>query len=165
MGGIGSALPRQYVRPILDDRDRPYYEHRLAAQPASQVLVLPVWLPIFANWRIMNMCSVCTGEDLVMAAASERIPILVTRAEKARITRKARQAGLSVGEFFRQAASVFEPKTEDSIVLEGMIGQIEQTTQRASAAIDDALAHIEASEKRIASMEREALKTRSNVAA
>lgn len=88
-----------------------------------------------------------------MATASERIPVLVTADEKARIARMAKDAGLSMGEFLRRAASSFRPSEEDQ-VLEGMIEQMNKTSAQASAAIDKALALVDASNKRIAEMER-----------
>lgn len=88
-----------------------------------------------------------------MATASERIPVLVSTAEKARIARMAKSAGLSMGEFLRRAAAAFRPSDDDKI-LEGMIDQMNKTTAQANAAIDKALAEVEASNKRIAAMER-----------
>ena len=88
-------------------------------------------------------------------AASVRIPVRVTAAEKRRIAKMSKAAGLSMGEFFRRAAASFGP-SEDDKVLEGMIHQMNIATARASAAIDDALAFVEASNKRIARMEPKA---------
>jgi hypothetical protein len=89
-------------------------------------------------------------------AASERITVLLTSAEKERIAKVSKAAGLSMGEFLRRAAASFWP-SEDDKVLEGMINQMNKTTAQASAAIDDALAFVEASNKRIARMERKAV--------
>ena len=90
-----------------------------------------------------------------MATATERIPVLVTAAEKGRIASMAKDAGLSMGEFLRRAAASFKP-SEDEQLLEGMIVQMNKTTAQASAAIDRALAEVDASNKRIAAMERKA---------
>lgn len=87
-----------------------------------------------------------------MTTATERIPVLVTPAEKRQIARMAKATGLSMGEFLRRAAASFHPSDDDQ-VLEGMIGQMVKTTARASAAIDEALAFVEASNKRIKSLE------------
>lgn len=92
-----------------------------------------------------------------MATATERIPVLVTRAEKTRIAETARAAGLSMGEFLRRSASAFSP-AEDTKILEGMIGQMNRSTQQAGAAIDDAIAFVESSNRRIAAMERKHLR-------
>lgn len=88
-----------------------------------------------------------------MATATERIPVLVTAAEKGQIAKMAKAAGLSMGEFLRRAAASFRP-SEDDKMLEGMIDQMNKTTTHANAAIDKALAFVEASNKRIAEMER-----------
>jgi hypothetical protein len=89
--------------------------------------------------------------------ATDRIPVLVTPAEKSRISARARAAGLSMGEFIRRAAEAFNP-TEDDRLLEGMLDQMEKTTARASQAIDEALACVEASNQRIEALERRAEK-------
>lgn len=90
-----------------------------------------------------------------MATATERIPVLVTQTEKAQIAGMARNAGISMGEFLRRAASAYQP-SEDETILLGMIEQMNRTTVQASAAIDSALALVEASNARIAAMERSA---------
>ncbi len=87
-----------------------------------------------------------------MATANERIPVLVTSQEKALISKMARDAHMSMGEFLRRAASSFRP-SEDEKMLEGMIDQMLKTTAEASAAVDDALSFVDASNKRIAAME------------
>ncbi len=87
-----------------------------------------------------------------MTAATQRIPVLVTPAEKGKIASMARAAGLSMGEFLRRAAASFRPD-EDDTMLDGMIGQMVKSTAAANAAIDDALAFVEASNKRIKALE------------
>ena len=44
-----------------------------------------------------------------MAIVTERIPILVTAEQKARIARAAEAAGLSMGEYLRRAAAAYDP--------------------------------------------------------
>jgi Mobilization protein NikA len=90
-----------------------------------------------------------------MPAATERIPVLVTPTEKCRIAKMARDAGISMGEFLRRAATAYRPPEEDRL-LEGMIDQMNKTTMQASASIDEALAYVDASNKRIAEMESKA---------
>ena len=90
-----------------------------------------------------------------MATASERIPVLVTAAEKGHIAKMAKGAVLSMGEFLRRAAASFRPGDDDQN-LDAMIDQMNKTTTRANAAIDKALAEVAASNKRIATMERKA---------
>jgi hypothetical protein len=88
-----------------------------------------------------------------MAIATERIPVLVTATEKGQIAKMAKDAGVSMGEFLRRAASSYRPSEEDSMLI-GMMDQMNKTTAQANAAIDDALAFIEASNQRIAAMEK-----------
>lgn len=92
--------------------------------------------------------------EKAMASASERIPVLVTPSEKAAIAKRAREAHLSMGEFLRRSAASYCP-TEDEMMLEGMIQQMVKATAQAGAAIDDALAFVESSNKRIAALETE----------
>jgi len=84
-------------------------------------------------------------------AATERIPVLVTRQEKVQIAKLAKEAGLSMGEFLRRAAA-FQSSGDDQI-LEGMIRQMAESTARASAAMDDAIAFVAASNARMAKLE------------
>jgi hypothetical protein len=86
-------------------------------------------------------------------AASERISVLVTPAEKRRIAKLSKAAGLSMGEFMRRAAASFRPSDEDK-ALEWMLGQVAKTTARAGAAVDRALTFIEKTNARIARMEK-----------
>lgn len=88
-----------------------------------------------------------------MATATERIPVLVTATEKGQIAQMAKDAGLSMGEFLRRAASAYRSPEEDSMLV-GMIDQMNKTTAQANAAIDAALVFVEASNQRIAAMER-----------
>jgi hypothetical protein len=62
-------------------------------------------------------------------AASERITVLLTSAEKGRIAKMSKAAGLSMGEFLRRAAASFRP-SEDDKVLEGMINQMKKSSAR-----------------------------------
>jgi len=87
-----------------------------------------------------------------MATATARVPVLMTQAEKERIVRKAMEAGLSTGEYMRRAADSFRPDEQDQL-LEGLIDQMLQATNRAEQAIDDAIAFVEASNQRISAME------------
>lgn len=87
-----------------------------------------------------------------MTAATERIPVLVTPDQKARIARKAKAANLTVGEFVRRAAEAYQPDDNDD-VLERLIVQIKSTGAKASKALDASLAFVAESEKRIEQME------------
>lgn len=84
--------------------------------------------------------------------ATARVPVLMTETEKARIVKKALQAGISTGEYMRRAADSFSPSNDDT-VLEGMIDQMLKATDRAEKTIDDVLEFVAASNERIATME------------
>ncbi|MFI4969308.1 MAG: hypothetical protein ACHP7D_03815 [Lysobacterales bacterium] len=58
-----------------------------------------------------------------------------------------------MGEFMRRAAASFRPSQDDQL-LDGMIDRMVASTARASAAIDDAVAYVEASNKKIARLEK-----------
>ncbi len=87
-----------------------------------------------------------------MATATARVPVLMTAKEKAQIAKRAKDAGLSMGEYLRRAAGSFRP-FEDDKAIEAMIDQMLKATERANHAIDEALAFVEASNQRMAVME------------
>ena len=87
-----------------------------------------------------------------MTTATQRIPVLVTSSEKLQIAKMAKEAGLSMGEYLRRAAASFSPSQDDAAI-EAMIGQMVKTTKAANRALDDALAYVEQSNKRIAVLE------------
>ena len=90
-----------------------------------------------------------------MAAATERVPVLMTPTEKKRVISKAKKAGLTTGEYMRRAAERYQP-ADDEKALEAMISEMNKATQSAEKAIDDALAFVTASNKRILAMEAQA---------
>ncbi len=90
-----------------------------------------------------------------MAAATERVPVLMTPAEKKRVVSKANKAGLTTGEYMRRAAEGYRPADDDK-ALEAMINEMNKATRNAETAIDDALAFVAASNKGIAAMELKA---------
>jgi len=94
-----------------------------------------------------------------MSTATERVPVLMTATEKRRLAREAEKAGMSLGEYLRRAAAAFSPE-DDNEALSGLLTQVERSTAAASAAIDDALAHVDASNQRIAAMEAAAARAR-----
>jgi hypothetical protein len=63
-----------------------------------------------------------------------------------------KEAGLSMGEYLRLAAESFRP-SEDDKALEAMLDQMLKATKRADQAIEEALAFVDASNRRIAAME------------
>jgi uncharacterized protein (DUF1778 family) len=85
-------------------------------------------------------------------AATARIPLLVTPAQKALLVKKARASNLTVNEFVRRAAEAYDP-TDDDHAWGRLIEQVKETTREAGSALDAALQSCEASTKRIAAME------------
>lgn len=87
--------------------------------------------------------------------AIERIVVQATREEKKAITAKAKKLGLPVSELMRRGATAYQPAESDTelgVVADAALA----AANRASLAIDEVLAFVEASEKRIAAMETKA---------
>lgn len=95
-----------------------------------------------------------------MPAAIERIVVQATPAEKKAIAAKARRLGLPISELMRRGATAYQPARADA-ELAALADAAKAAAERAAAAIDDALAFIAASDRRIAAMEaRAAARTR-----
>jgi len=93
-----------------------------------------------------------------VAGAIERIVVQATPREKKAITAKAKRLGLSISELMRRAATAYNT-TEAEAELGSLADAAKAAAERASASIDDALQFIEASNKRIAALERKAKRT------
>jgi uncharacterized protein (DUF1778 family) len=85
-------------------------------------------------------------------AATERIPLLVTPTQKALFIKKAKASKLTVNEFVRRAAEVYNPGDDDEALLR-LVAQVKQTTEEATAALDAAIKACAQSSARIAAME------------
>lgn len=85
-------------------------------------------------------------------AATERIPVLLTREQKARLAKRAKAANLTMGEFVRRAAEAYEPDADEK-ALDSLIERVKKTADQAARAIEEALAFVTESQKRIADME------------
>jgi uncharacterized protein (DUF1778 family) len=85
-------------------------------------------------------------------ATTERIPLLVTPAQKALFIKKAKASKLTVNEFIRRAAEVYNPSDDDEALIR-LVAQVKQTTHEATAALDAALKSCADSNRRIADME------------
>lgn len=94
-----------------------------------------------------------------MGVVTERLPILLTREQKSAIARKARESNMTMGEFLRRAAEAYRPD-EDDARYAGMIEQVRKTAVEATAALDNALSFVAASQKRIAALEARARRRR-----
>lgn len=85
-------------------------------------------------------------------AATERIPLLVTPAQKVLFAKRAKASKLTVNEFVRRAAEAYDP-TDDDEALIRLVAQVKKTTHEATAALDAALKACAESNRRIAGME------------
>lgn len=90
-----------------------------------------------------------------MAAAVERIVVQATAQEKEAIAEKARKLGIPISELMRRGATAYESSESDE-ELAALADAAKAAADRAGDSIDDALAFIEASNKRIAAMEASA---------
>lgn len=92
-------------------------------------------------------------------AAIERIVVQATPQEKKFITAKAKKLGLPVSELMRRGASSYNSAEADEEL--GVLADAAKgAADRACNSIDDVLAFVLASEKRIAAMEAKAIKDR-----
>ena len=87
-----------------------------------------------------------------MEAAVERIVVQATPQEKKAIAAKAKRLGLPISELMRRGASAYRSAQADE-ELAGLADAARGAAERAGASIDDALAFIDASNRRIAAME------------
>jgi hypothetical protein len=93
-----------------------------------------------------------------MTAAVKRIVVQATPQDKKAIVVKAKKLGLSISELMRRGAIGYD-SDEAGEELAALADSAKGAAERACAAIDDALAFIEASNKRIAAMEAKARKS------
>jgi len=91
-----------------------------------------------------------------MPSAIERIVVQTTPQEKKAIAAKARKLALSISELMRRGAFAYESKENDA-ELAALADAAKASAIRSGAAIEDALSFIEASNKRIASLEAKAV--------
>ena len=99
-----------------------------------------------------------------MSTAVERIVVQATAQDKKAIAEKAKRLELPVSELMRRGAFAYESAEADAD-LAALADAARDASERAGAAIDDALAFIEASNQRIAAMETGATRHRARKAA
>lgn len=93
------------------------------------------------------------------SAANERIVVQATTHEKKTISAKAKKLGLPVSELMRRGAAAYNSAEADEEL--GVLADAAMAAaNRASDSIDEVLAFVEASNKRIATMEAKAAKVR-----
>lgn len=88
-------------------------------------------------------------------AATERVPVLMTVAEKKRIVARAKKAGLTTAEYMRRAAEGFSPD-QDEAALIAMIAEMNRVTAKTEKTIEATLNYVADSNKRIARLEARA---------
>jgi hypothetical protein len=77
--------------------------------------------------------------------ATERVTILMTPGEKLALETKAKALGVSAGEFVRRSVESFDPEaTEDLKQLAALAAELDRSNREAAAALDQALASVEA---------------------
>ena len=92
-------------------------------------------------------------------AAIERIVVQATTTEKKAISAKAKKLGLPVSELMRRGAASYNSAKEDEEL--GVLADAAMAAaNRASDSIDEVMAFVEASNKRISAMEAKAAKAR-----
>lgn len=91
--------------------------------------------------------------------AIERIVVQATPLEKKAISAKAKKLGLPVSELMRRGATAYNSAEADE-ELGALADAAMAAANRASDSIDEVLAFVEASNKRIAAMEAKAAKVR-----
>lgn len=99
-----------------------------------------------------------------MAGAVERIVVQATAQDKKAIVAKAKKLDLPISELMRRGAFAYETGEADA-ELGALADAAKAAAERAGAAIDDALSFIEASNRRIATMEAKAAKAQARKAA
>ncbi len=90
-----------------------------------------------------------------MAEAIERIVVQTTTADKKAIVAKAKLLELPIAELMRRGAFAYQSAQADE-ELGGLADAAHAAAERAAASIDDALAFIATSNRRIAAMEAKA---------
>ena len=85
-------------------------------------------------------------------SATARIVVQATPREKKAISAKAKRLGLPVSELLRRGADAYSPEDADE-ALGALADAALAAASRASACIDDVIAYVEASNRRIAAME------------
>ena len=94
-----------------------------------------------------------------MAAAIQRIVVQTTTQDKKAIAAKAKKLDMPISELMRRGAFAYDAGDTDA-QLGALADAARGAADRAGAAIDDALAFIEASNKRIAAMQAKASRAR-----
>jgi len=85
-----------------------------------------------------------------MAAATERIPIVVTKTDKTRFSKKAKSLGFeSISDFARTAMDRFRPTEGDDVALSALFEQVKVGTRHTEQSLDQTIAYCDASNQRM----------------
>jgi hypothetical protein len=79
----------------------------------------------------------CIEGKAAVAAATERVVVLMPPQDKARLEEKARRAGTSVGEIVRRSVDAYDPELEGA-ELEALVRLLEESQARAMRSLDEA---------------------------
>jgi hypothetical protein len=89
-----------------------------------------------------------------MATATERIPVLVTKTDKIKFTKKAKTHGLSISEFARAAMEQFNPnQVHEEDALAPLLRQVKDGTEKAERSLAEALEFCTGSNARLARLD------------
>jgi len=88
-----------------------------------------------------------------MGATTVQVPVLMSKAQKSRLARKAKASKLTMGELLRQGGERFDPQ-EDLALMARLAQDVTLTTTKAIRAIDHTLSLVAASERRIERLTR-----------
>lgn len=81
--------------------------------------------------------------DAVRESVTERVITLMTRTEKSLLEKKARETGISVGEFVRRSVDAYDPEEARELEqLAALALEVKRAAEKASAALDKALANV-----------------------
>ena len=96
-----------------------------------------------------------------MAAATVQVPVLMSKAQKTRLARKAKASKLTMGELLRQDSERFDPQ-ENLALLAHLAHHVTLSTNKTIREIDHTLSLVAASERRIERLMRTTRKTSSH---
>ncbi len=84
-------------------------------------------------------------------AATERVTVLMTPAEKSALEERAKSAGVSVGEYVRRSVDSFDPEEAEELAqLAALAVELHRSNSAASSALARALAAIDATRAQLA---------------
>jgi hypothetical protein len=93
--------------------------------------------------------------EFLMAAATERVVVLMPREEKARLESRARAAQVSIGEYVRRSVNAYDPDAAgQEQELMRLVGEVYRTHGEALQALDEAEAELKRTRSYFAAKEK-----------